>query len=223
MKIVSAVKSGRLSMVTTLLLLQFLISGLGGAVNANQQDIVVQQLTTLLDSMTSINAKFTQQLYSPDNYLIQTSTGQMHVATPGKMRWIIDKPVEQWLVSDGATLWIYDPDLEQVVIKRADPGAANPMTLLNGSGNELSAHYELSVTDSGQYRSFELVPRDQTTLYERLIFKFDKLVPAGIVIFDALGQRTEIVFHDVVLNSDIDQQLFSFQPPAGTDIIRDEH
>jgi outer membrane lipoprotein carrier protein len=184
----------------------------------------VVELKALLAPMVSITANFNQQLYSPDNYLIQTSNGQMHVATPGKMRWIIDKPVEQWLISNGSLLWIYDPDLEQVIIKSADPNiAATPMLLLSGSVSELSTVYQVSASDSDQYRSFKLVPRDRTTLYESLIFRFDKNTPVGIVIFDALGQRTEIVFGDVVQNAEIDGQLFSFRPPAGTDVIRDEN
>ena len=45
----------------------------------------------------------------------QVSSGTFAFARPGKFRWSYDKPYEQLLVGDGDKLWIYDPDLNQVV------------------------------------------------------------------------------------------------------------
>jgi len=41
-------------------------------------------------------------------------------------------------------------------------------------------------------------------------------------LMDALGQTTVIRFSDVKLNPPLDAALFSFSPPAGVDVIRDE-
>ncbi|MBV1930159.1 MAG: outer membrane lipoprotein chaperone LolA, partial [Porticoccaceae bacterium] len=99
----------------------------------------VLELKKLLEPLSSVSADFHQQLYSADDYQIQDNTGHMQVSAPGKIRWIIDSPMEQWLISDGLTLWLYDPDLEQVIIKPFDPRvSAAPALLLTGSVGELS-------------------------------------------------------------------------------------
>lgn len=203
----------------------------------------VLELKKLLEPLSSVSADFQQQLYSADDYQIQDNRGHMQVSAPGKIRWIIDSPMEQWLISDGLTLWLYDPDLEQVIIKPFDPRvSAAPALLLTGSVSELSTMFQVSEPslnesvlngsglteadiDSEQAsnkRRFKLIPRDNETLYEYLMFDFDGPKPAEIVIVDSLGQRTRIIFSKVVLNEQVDPKLYSFEPPPGIDIILDK-
>ena len=216
--------------VITAATLFFSVMSAHGDVN----DAVVE-LKKLLTPMTSVSANFQQQLYAADGYLIQDSQGRMQVSAPGKLRWLLDSPMEQWLISDGVTLWLYDPDLEQVIIRPFDPDiSATPALLLTGSVGALSDAYQVSVETrinaeaqdrkeaAGKLRSFTLTPYNKQTLYDYLTFDFDGDTPTGITIVDSLGQRTEIKFSDVILNAEIDPELFSFQPPPGVDVIRDE-
>ncbi len=201
------------------------------------------ELKILLEPLSSVRADFRQQLYSADDYQIQDNTGHMVVSAPGKIRWIIDSPMEQWLISDGLTLWLYDPDLEQVIIKPFDPRiSAAPALLLTGSISELSTTFrvsELDISEGGSNqpgldekavangqtsnkRRFKLIPHDSESLYEYLMFDFKGPKPAEIVIVDSLGQRTRIIFNKVTLNEQIDPKLYSFEPPPGIDIIHDK-
>src|SRR5260370_41789666 len=41
--------------------------------------------------------------------------GTVSFRKPGRMRWEVETPEEQTIVSDGETLYSYDPDLNQVV------------------------------------------------------------------------------------------------------------
>jgi outer membrane lipoprotein carrier protein len=52
--------------------------------------------------------------------VIERAAGTFAFARPGKFRWTYDKPHKQVLVGDGAKLWIHDPDLNQVTVKRMD-------------------------------------------------------------------------------------------------------
>ncbi len=183
----------------------------------------VVTLRDLLRPVQSMRANFQQQLYSADNYLVQDSRGSMQIATPGKLRWLMNTPMEQWVISDGETLWLYDPDLEQVIIRpfSADV-AATPALLLAGSVEELADNYQVSTQSLGKDQTFTLKPSKGQTLYDYLTFDFNGTMPVGITIVDALGQRTVITFTDIVLNEHIDPALFSFQVPPGIDIIRDD-
>lgn len=196
-------------------------------------DSAVHELKKLLEPLTSVSADFRQQLYSADAYEIQDNQGHMQVSAPGKIRWLVDSPMEQWLISDGHTLWLYDPDLEQVTIRPFDQDiAVAPALLLTGSVGELSDAFEVSevaVTindgdDSASAlpqgaRRFKLVPRGAQALYDYLTFDFDGPKPLAIAIVDSLGQRTQITFSDVVLNEKIDPRLYSFEPPPGIDVV----
>ena len=215
------------------------------------EDRAATELKKLLGPLTSVSAEFNQKLYSVDDYLIQDSSGHMKVSAPGKIRWVLDSPMEQWLISDGVTLWLYDPDLEQVVIRPFNPDvAAAPALLFTGSVSELAAAFRVreasdvgavasqvasqttgsefqpdSISDqisSAKYRSFTLTPRNNQVLYESLRFDFDGNKPRAITIADALGQSTKITFSNVVLNEDIDPGLYLFDPPPGIDVIRSE-
>ena len=42
-----------------------------------------------------------------------------------------------------------------------------------------------------------------------------------MIMEDAFGLRTELRFDDVRRNPDLDEALFRFEPPEGTDVIGD--
>ena len=52
------------------------------------------------------------------------------MAQPARLRWHITAPLEQQIITDGNLLWLFDPDLEQVVIQPFDRDiAATPAIL----------------------------------------------------------------------------------------------
>src|SRR5690242_10909353 len=63
-------------------------------------------------------ATFEQQAYDRNGKVVDRSSGRFAFARPGKFRWAYEKPRQQLLVADGTKLWIYDPDLQQVTVKR---------------------------------------------------------------------------------------------------------
>lgn len=45
------------------------------------------------------------------------SQGTMAISRPGKFRWSITKPYTQLMVGDGSRIWLYDPELKQVIVR----------------------------------------------------------------------------------------------------------
>src|SRR2546425_12228655 len=66
------------------------------------------------------SARFEQQVYDRSGKVVEKASGSFAFARPGKFRWTYEKPHKQVLVADGAKLWIHDPDLNQVTVKRID-------------------------------------------------------------------------------------------------------
>src|SRR5213075_2782191 len=78
-------------------------------------------------------ARFEQQVMGRDGKVVETGSGTFVFARPGKFRWTYEKPHKQLLVADGAKLWIHDPDLNQVTVKRMDRAiSSTPAALLAG-------------------------------------------------------------------------------------------
>jgi len=202
-----------------------LASLLPSAVHAGES--AATQLKALLQPLITLRADFSQRIFAADGYEIQNSQGEMQVARPGKLRWIIAPPMEQWLISDGSTLWLYDPDLEQVIIRPFQQSVADtPAMLFSGGADQLEQSYTVSVSSTESSATYALKPIASSGLYEQISLVFTGETPTQIVIVDSLAQRTEIILSNVQRNVAMDAEtldaLFSFIPPPGVDILQDD-
>ena len=104
----------------------------------------VDELKTLLQQTTTARAHFAQIVLDSNMRMLQQATGTMQFSRPGKFRWEYDKPYEQIIVGDGARVWLYDKDLNQVTVRRFDRAlGSSPAALLAGS-NEIEKDYTLA-------------------------------------------------------------------------------
>ena len=55
--------------------------------------------------------------------------------------------------------------------------------------------------------------------FASMTMTFNGEIPASIVIHDAAGQRTEIVFDSPRTNIELSEDLFEFSAPADVDIV----
>ena len=198
----------------------FLALLIGGS-NVASSDSISEKLSALLRPIESMSANFTQQLFDADDSELELFEGVFKLAKPGKMLWHIKQPMEQKLVSDGEVLWIYDPDLEQVVIESfADKIKSTPIALFNGQVADLDSRY--TITQQHTERSteiFTLSPKDTSSLFSRIDITFVDSVPQSIAVIDTFEQRTLIVFDKLSVNPLFDPSIFSFIIPNQVDVI----
>lgn len=211
------------------LLNKLLVLGLSFVVAAsslaseNQAD-AVKQLQDLLSSFQSIQASFSQTTLDNHGNFLQEVKGEMKAKKPGYFYWETKPPLEQLLITNGSTLWLYDPDLEQVTIKSLDQRlSSTPALILNGNVSEIGSEYDISSAsiEENVWR-FTLRPKDPESLFEGLSLTFKQGKLTEMFLEDGLGQKTSFVFQDVDLSTDLDSDLFTFEPPEGIDIIRDQ-
>lgn len=81
----------------------------------------VDKLHRFFETTKTMRADFAQIVTAKNGKRPQQSTGVMMFSRPGKFRWQIERPYSQLLVGDGEKVWIYDPDLRQVTVKRWAP------------------------------------------------------------------------------------------------------
>ena len=79
----------------------------------------VDQLHDFLKSTKTLKADFAQSVIAKNGRKPQQSSGVVAIARPGKLRWEIQKPFPQLVVGDGEKIWIHDPELQQVTVRKA--------------------------------------------------------------------------------------------------------
>lgn len=180
----------------------------------------VDRLKGFIAGARTAEADFTQTVSDRSGRVSQQASGKMAFARPGKFRWDYSAPYEQVIVSDGAKLWLYDKDLDQVSVKPlADAIAGTPAALLAGD-DAIEKYFNLkdaSTADGLEW--LEATPKNRDTTFERIRMGFRGDTLVQMELFDFFGQRTTLKLARLVRNPAIPAARFQFTPPKGADII----
>jgi len=144
----------------------------------------------------------------------------MYLKRPGEFHWSYWEPYSEDIISDGRSIWVYDKDLKQVTIRDATSSLGDSPAAVLAGNVDINKYYvviDLGVTDGTDW--LELTPRDVNSQYKsvRLGFSGDKLT--AMILFDDLGNKTQINFLNPRVNMHLDDALFRFTPPKGVDVI----
>jgi len=171
----------------------------------------------------SATARFEQQVIDRSGKVVESATGTLAFARPGKFRWSYEKPHKQVLVGDGTKLWIHDPDLNQVTVKRMDRAiSSTPAALLAGK-DDITTLFTLRDAGVAEGLSWvEATPREADTGFERVRLGLRGKTLAAMELHDQLGGHSMLRFSDLKANAVIPADTFTFAPPKGADVIEDQ-
>ena len=185
--------------------------------NAENTETAAQRLHLLLKPINSLSADFTQQIMGQDNNQLQRLTGNLSLKKPNQLRWNVVSPMPQLVISDGKLVWLYDPDLEQVVIQSfSDDFMANPISILLGDLDQLNRDFTVSLISNDR---FSLKPRQKNSLFVAIQLRFIDSVLNRIDYQDNFGQNTQLTLSQVKLNPQFPKTAFVFDIPQAVDII----
>ena len=167
-------------------------------------------------------AHFEQQVFDRGGKVVDRASGAFAFARPGKFRWTYDKPHQQVLVSDGHKLWIHDPDLNQVTVKRIDAAiSSTPAALLAGK-DDITALFTLRDAGTADGLAWvEATPKAADTGFERVRMGLNGKTLAAMELQDQLGGRTMLRFSELKANAAVSSDTFRLSPPKGADVIED--
>ena len=206
------------SSVLTALAALAAVLGLAGAGDARATGL--DQLKAFLDGAKTGRATFRQVVANRGKVGAQEAAGTFLFARPGRFRWAYEKPYEQLIVGDGDKLWIYDRDLNQVIVRKLDRAlGASPASLLAGS-NALESNFDL--TEAGKTDGVEFVdakPKAADTGFESVRIGFRDNLPRTMELRDTFGNVTTLTFGAFDRNPVLDPGLFRFVPPKGADVV----
>src|SRR3954465_1685624 len=190
--------------------------------SASVQAASIEMLKNLLQQTDSGKARFAQIVVDKNLKELQKATGTMQFVRPARFRWEYDKPYEQTIVGDGAKLWIYDKDLNQVTVRKLDKAlGGSPAAVLAGS-NEIERSYDL--TNLGPQEGLdwmEAIPKSKDTSFERIRLGFGKAGLEAMELRDQFAQTRVINLAGFERKPKISPDAFRFTPPKGADVITD--
>jgi outer membrane lipoprotein carrier protein len=200
---------------------------LSATARAQELDKVVSGLETTYGKINDLRAEFSQVAHNRSLGQDIKAEGTVYLKKGGKMRWEYKSPSPQQIVSDGSSLWVYTPELNQVNKGSAPKALAGPAgSFLAGLGrvrNEFTVRFlnpANKVDDSGR-PVLDLTPKNPTPLLTRLVLTVDpkdSLVRQAM-LYDQLQNTVTMTFTKVTINSGLPDSLFTFTPPAGASVV----
>jgi outer membrane lipoprotein carrier protein len=179
------------------------------------------RLDAFAQGLHALSGNFTQTLTDPTGK-VQTSNGTLVLEAPRQFRWDTLAPNKQTIVADGSRVWLYDPDLEQVQVRKQDAEEAHsPLTVLT---DLKQLDKDFTVTEQGERDGLSWLRLTSTgpdPQFSYVDLGFDANGLARMQFKDQLGAVSDIRFSNWQRNPPIPPQDFNFTPPKGADVIGD--
>lgn len=157
---------------------------------------------------------------------LERSYGKVMFKKGGAMRWEYKRPDNKLFVYDGATLWIYEPEVPQIFKGTADADRLRKaLAFLTGEGRILDEYKARRVNEKkmGFPKGYVLKLRPKQ---KKSPFKHVELyVDAGdfhvvrSVVVDHEGNRNRLDFKQPEVNPGLPAKMFEFTPPKGVPVI----
>lgn len=134
-----------------------------------------KDLQNRLNESKNFYAHFLQKVSHLDGTVIQEARGELWLKHPNLFNWHIITPDESRLISDGKTLWFYNPMLEQVTANWLKNAVGNtPFMLIAYHDPKDWEKYQ--VEQKGD--TFQVIPRIQTGDFKQFSIN---ITPEGIL------------------------------------------
>ena len=188
-------------------------------------------LESLENFVRGVNAgrtDFTQTVTAPakngQDRRSKTSSGTFEFLRPNRFRFDYKKPFEQTIVADGQTLWLHDPDLNQVTARsQAQALGATPAALIAAAPDlkALQSEYTLQAVPEKDGMQWVLAtPKAKEGQLQNVRIGFRGNDLAVLEILDGFGQKSVLVFGPLDVSRPLRAVDFQFKPPAGADVLR---
>lgn len=184
-------------------------------------DDVLKGIKGRYGSASDLKAKFTQKTMVKTLGRSQSKTGTVWFKRPNKMRWDYVTPEKQQLITDGSTLWIYQPAEKVVFMRQIDMNnsVVVPMKVLSG---EIDAKTQFDVKILKEEEGnilLELRPKQAAGFEKAVLFVSSKdFNISKIDVFDLYGNVTELILSEVKFNNKLKDSFFIYTPIPGVKV-----
>jgi outer membrane lipoprotein-sorting protein len=191
--------------------------------------LLLQRIEAKAKTLKTLNGqfrqtKFTRLLASP-----LESEGSFYWQPPDRFRWEVAHPALFSLVARGDTVLVYTRDLKRATVYRHPTGDGLLGQIIGTAGDTeaFKNTYYMQITptpetEDRQWIQLQLEPRSyrQARYLKRVEVLIDPVswLPQTVTITEANGNWSHIRLLDLAENTELADDLFSVQPPAGVQI-----
>lgn len=185
---------------------------------------VVKKVQTIYESVKDLKAEFQQQTRYEGFETVVESKGMLQLKKPGKLRWDYRDPAGNQVYVRENQVWIYTPEQKQVIVTAMTQMSDSqlPLHLLTGAA-QLDRDFEVRWTEPARDDlALTLVPRDAKSGLEKIEIQLDpkRYLITQVKLFEQNGNTSAFQFNGIKVNTGIDDTLFVFKAPKGTEIIQ---
>jgi outer membrane lipoprotein carrier protein len=190
-------------------------------------DDVVRGVEGAYGKMTDLKGEFTQSALNKSLNQTINAQGVVYLKKGGKLRWEYAEPTKQEIVSDGKSIWIYTPQLNQVNTGPAPEALSGPAgSFLSGLG-KLREHFNVRFLNPAQPKDAEgnvvldLTPKQPLPTLARLILSLDgkSYDVRKAVVHDQFENTVTMQFTKVAVNTGVPDKMFTFVAPKGVAVV----
>ena len=186
------------------------------------------------DILDQVEARYTRAGFSARFHLTSTlkamqvtdeASGQLFVKYPGKMRWVYEMPSPMLFITDGDSLWMYQPDENQVTVGMASEvlGGQEGASFLSDI-RLLRRAFHISLDPGGDTDTvrLKLLPAEETRDIAEVYLKIRRETHdiVEVVTNNLYGDQTRIQLTDFDYDTILPERLFHFDIPPGTDVLQ---
>ena len=177
------------------------------------------------DAVRTMRATFVQDLTVPLLDETQRSRGEIFHSKPDRFLMRFSDPAGDVVVADGRNLWLYYPSTDPRQVIRTSAGEAGRLDLQREFLSDPTGRFDATLAGRAEVAGrpateLRLIPRGNEPYSEVRIWIDDQ---------DALARRFEIAeanenvrrveLHDLRVNVELGDELFTFTPPAGAEVF----
>ncbi|GJJ80937.1 outer membrane lipoprotein chaperone LolA [Pasteurella canis] len=173
------------------------------------------ELQQRLAKVNVLSADYTQTVSTADGKNVQQGSGKIQIKRPNLFRMDNKEPQESQIISDGKTLWFYDPFVEQVTANWVKEAVNNtPFVLLTSDDNSHWTQY--SVEQKAD--TFILKPKAKNSNIKQFDIRIDSEgVLRNFSTIEKDGQSNLYVLRNIT-NQPLTDSLFKFTVPKGVEL-----
>jgi outer membrane lipoprotein carrier protein len=189
---------------------------------------IMKRIETSHQSVHDLQADFSQTTHFKGFETAVESEGRVYFKKPGRLRWEYSKPNKNQVVINTEHIWIYTPELKQVIVRpfSAMSYSQVPLRLLADVEN-LDRDFSIEQTgpggDNTRDRSYRLTLRPKQTGGEidriELVVDPGSLLITRIHLYETNGSFSDISFKSIETNVRLKDKLFVFEAPKGIEVI----
>lgn len=210
----------KLSYLLSHLLLVAVLVGAADQANAQSAESVFERLKEKYDTIESLRAEFSQTMTS--SYMDDEATSSGVLIVQGESYRV--ETAGQTLVTDGNVTWVYMPSQNQVLINdHVNDEQTFSITefLFEYDENFNASDVETTTLNGQRHFVLTLTPKKDDAFFTEATLSMreqDDLI-TQLRVVDVNGTTMLFNLENIQLNPSLAEDVFSFTPPQGTEVV----